>query len=252
MQPLVTDSGQIRVKRYEPFRFMPAHRHAFDKVSFMLSGGVKERHGSAETIAEAGWAVVKPADVLHEDEIGPHGLCTLTLVAEPRDEQVREVWTSLVSDYRWIPVDRCVGRLVKLWLEQIECASPVIEEVVLTLAGEVVRSRGLDLKVPWFKQALTVLGDTYASPPSLVELADTVAVHPVTLSKQFRAHGTTKNEFVHRIRIQNAMRQLSTGSTLSWIAAENGYSDSAHFSRSFKHWVGCTPSQFRRQFAAIG
>ena len=40
MQPIVTGVGTITVKRYEPFRFMPSHRHDFSKVSFMLSGGV--------------------------------------------------------------------------------------------------------------------------------------------------------------------------------------------------------------------
>ena len=68
MGPLLTDAGEIKVKRYEPFRFMPNHRHEFDKVSFMLSGGVRERRGASERYAEAGWAVVKPADVLHDDE----------------------------------------------------------------------------------------------------------------------------------------------------------------------------------------
>ncbi|MCH8978436.1 MAG: helix-turn-helix domain-containing protein [Armatimonadetes bacterium] len=252
MQALVTDAGEIRVKRYEPRRFMPSHRHGFSKVSFMLSGEVRERRGASERFAEAGWAVVKPADVLHEDEIGPRGLCTLTLVADPRTEEARAVWGELVSDYRWIPIDRCVGRLVRLWYDRIESAAPVIEEVVLSLVGEIERSCELEHRAAWFQRALGALSERYFDPPSLVELADTVAVHPVTLSKQFRAHGTTKNEFVHRLRIQNAMRQLALDESLAWIAAENGYADSAHFSRSFKHWAGCTPTQFRGRFVANG
>lgn len=252
MQTLVTDAGEIKVKRYEPFRFMPSHRHGFDKVSFMLSGGVRERCGSSETFAEAGWAVVKPANVIHEDEMGPQGLCTLTLVASPQSERTRDAWCDLVSDYRWIRIDMCVGRLIRLWLGRIEGTSPVIEEVVLSLASDIDKGRHLEGRAPWFRKALGVLSDSYASPPSLVGLADEVAVHPVTLSKQFRAHGTTKNEFVHRLRIQNAMRQLALDESLAWIAAENGYADSAHFSRSFKHWVGCTPTQFRGRFLANG
>lgn len=248
MEPIVTGVGTITVKRYEPFRFMPSHRHDFSKVSFMLSGGVKEHRGADETYAEAGWAVVKPAGVLHEDEVGPKGLCTLTLVADPKSEQVKLAWRGLVSEYRWIPIDRCVGRLIRLWLNRIEQAEPVIEEVVLSLASEVDRCRKISQCTPWFQKALGVLNESYATPPSLSVLADEVAVHPVTLSKQFRAHGTNKSEFVHRLRVQHAMTHLETENSLTWIAAENGYADSAHFTRSFRHWVGCTPSQFRKQF----
>ncbi|MCH8978838.1 MAG: helix-turn-helix domain-containing protein [Armatimonadetes bacterium] len=252
MGPLLTDAGVIRVKRYEPNRFMPSHRHGFDKVSFMLSGSVKERHGADETFAEAGWAVVKPADVLHEDEFGPRGLCTLTLLASPQSPEVTEAWNSLVSDYRWMPIDRCVGRLVRLWFDRIEGASPVIEEVVLSLAGEVDRAVELEHRAPWFRKALAELDENFREPPSLTDLAEAVAVHPVTLSKQFRSHGTSKSEYVHRLRVQHAMKDLSLDRSLTCIAEANGYSDLAHFSRSFKHWVGCTPKLYRKSFSAKG
>jgi len=211
----------------------------------MLSGSVLERYGSAERTVEAGWTVVKPAGVTHEDWIGPHGLRTLTLVASPRGE-ASEAWRNLVQDYRWVPIERSVAKLIRLFANRVEDPATVIEEAVFALAARVcpLKSANDD----WYTKAVTSLEETCTDPPSLTDLARQVAVHPVTLSRAFGKRGTSKSEIVHMCRARHAMRLIPRGEPIAMLAAELGFADSAHFARSFRHCTGLSPSEFHARF----
>jgi AraC-like DNA-binding protein len=245
VQAIATESGVVSVKRHAPGQFQPAHSHDFDKVSFMLSGSAVERHSSAERTVEAGWTVVKPAGVTHEDWIGPHGLRTLTLVASPLGA-ASEAWRNLVHDYRWMPIERSVAKLIRLFANRVEDPATVIEEAVFALAARVcpVKTANDD----WYQKAVTFLEETCTDPPSLTDLARQVSVHPVTLSRAFGKRGTSKSELVHMCRARHAMRLIPRGGPIAMLAAELGFADSAHFARSFRHCTGLSPSEFHVRF----
>ncbi|MCB8932363.1 MAG: helix-turn-helix transcriptional regulator [Chthonomonadaceae bacterium] len=236
--------------RYAPMTFMARHAHAFDKVSVVLSGSVLERSVAGERVAQAGWIVVKPGGVLHEDVVGERGLCMLSLAATPQSSEASDAWASLTADYRWMPLEPCVGRLVGMIAGRIEDPAVAIEEVLFALAGNAVQR--LRHEPGWLAKARSILEERHDSPPSLVALADEVAVHPVSLSRAFQRAGTSKTEIVHRRRVERALDALREPTTLGQVAAELGYADGAHFSRSFRFWMGCSPSAFRAKFLSNG
>jgi AraC-like DNA-binding protein len=248
VQAVATDSGVVSLKCHAPGQFQPAHSHDFDKVSFMLSGSLIERHGSVERKVEAGWTVVKPAGVTHEDWIGPNGLRTLTLVASPRGE-ASGAWRSLVQDYRWMPIERSVAKLLRLFADRVEYPATVIEKAVFALLASVTEAKLSN--DDWYSKAITLLGETYTEPPSLTDLARQVSVHPVTLSRAFGKRGTSKSEIVHMCRARHAMRLIPRGGPVAMLAAELGFADSAHFARSFRHCTGLSPTEFRARFGQI-
>ncbi|MCX4247080.1 helix-turn-helix transcriptional regulator [Paraliomyxa miuraensis] len=58
--------------------------------------------------------------------------------------------------------------------------------------------------------------------------------------------GTTHSRIMGEVRRTMAMERLARGSrSISAIAQELGYSDSAHFHRAFRRWTGLGPRQFR-------
>src|SRR5262249_21772677 len=74
-------------------------------------------------------------------------------------------------------------------------------------------------------------------------VAAAVGIHPVHLARVFRYHfGATLGDYVRRLRVEFAARQLiTTEETLAGIALAAGFSDQSHFTRTFKRQTGMTP-----------
>lgn len=89
--------------------------------------------------------------------------------------------------------------------------------------------------------------DRLSAVPGLLEVAHVVGVHPMHLAKLFRRrYGCSMGEFVRRRRIAWACDQLAEESmTISAIAAQAGFADHAHFTRTVRRLTGCTPQWYR-------
>lgn len=83
---------------------------------------------------------------------------------------------------------------------------------------------------------------------TMAEIAETVGVHPVHLSRTFRQHyGMTMGEYLRRVRVEEAAKALvSTTRPLSDIAYTAGFADQAHFTRVFKNVMGLSPGAYRK------
>jgi AraC-like DNA-binding protein len=100
----------------------------------------------------------------------------------------------------------------------------------------------------WLNQARDFLHAEFARNPTIEDVAKIVSVHPTHLARVFRKQtGSTIGEYVRRLRIESATRQLaSTDDSLGEIAAATGFSDQSHFSRTFKSYLGMTPGEYRK------
>lgn len=98
--------------------------------------------------------------------------------------------------------------------------------------------------------AAEFLRESFTERVTLAQVASAACVHPVYLAREFRRfHGCTIGEYVRRLRVERACRQLrSSDESLATIAAGAGFSDQSHFSRTFKRFMGMTPAQYRASF----
>jgi AraC family transcriptional regulator len=98
--------------------------------------------------------------------------------------------------------------------------------------------------------AAEFLRENFAGHLTLAQVASAAGVHPVYLAREFRRfHGFTIGEYIRRLRVERACRQLSSSNeSLATIAASAGFSDQSHFSRTFKRLMGMTPAQYRANF----
>jgi hypothetical protein len=73
--------------------------------------------------------------------------------------------------------------------------------------------------------------------------------HPSHLCKSFKLYyNETPTEFVNRIRLRRAARELKTTEIkIAAIAAELGFVSLSHFHRLFKRHYGLTPADYRRR-----
>ncbi len=82
---------------------------------------------------------------------------------------------------------------------------------------------------------------------ALVTLADNLAVSPHHLSRTFRAHTeSTISRYRNRIRVRLALERLAEDERdLAALAADLGFADHAHLTRTVRAELGSTPSKIR-------
>lgn len=100
--------------------------------------------------------------------------------------------------------------------------------------------------------ALYLIEARLMQPPTLLELATTVALSPSHFGALFRqAVGSTPVEYRNVRRIAVAQRLLlDDAEAVNTIAAQCGFATVQQFNRTFRAIVGCTPSQYRGRVQA--
>lgn len=81
---------------------------------------------------------------------------------------------------------------------------------------------------------------------SLEALGKALSLHPRTLNRRFRDHGTSYRELVGKIRFEVARQLLmNTSMSIIKISTTLGYADPSVFTRAFRRWSGIPPSDWR-------
>jgi AraC-like DNA-binding protein len=81
---------------------------------------------------------------------------------------------------------------------------------------------------------------------SLVELARAVHYSPFHLSRVFReVMGLTLSRYRTRLRLHDVLTRLDGASDLNRLAADAGFADHSHMTRTFVTHLGRTPSALR-------
>jgi AraC-like DNA-binding protein len=87
--------------------------------------------------------------------------------------------------------------------------------------------------------------------PSIADVANAVGMTVRTLQRRLAAEGASYEKVVDGWRYRTATKLLtSTDVNVLDVALEVGYSDHAHFTRAFRRWSGCSPTEFRRRHGA--
>ena len=116
----------------------------------------------------------------------------------------------------------------------------------LWLRPEEVEGTSLDRQ--FLAAVAKVIEDRIADPDfSVEELASAVAMSRSQLHRKLTAlMGRAPGALIRGMRLQRAQDLIRAGThSLGRIAHQTGFSDQAHFTRSFKRQFGCTPSEFR-------
>ncbi|MFE9724213.1 helix-turn-helix domain-containing protein [Streptomyces sp. NPDC005794] len=95
------------------------------------------------------------------------------------------------------------------------------------------------------REAITA---SHPASDTLSSLAELLGVSPYRLSRAFpRELGVTVTHYRQRVRVGRALDRLEAGeSSLSALAADLGYADQAHLTRTMRQYLGRTPAALRR------
>ena len=112
---------------------------------------------------------------------------------------------------------------------------------------EIIRHR--TNRTEQFKDVLRLIRSDYNKNLTLDMLADEAGMSPRYFCRAFRSvTGRTPVDYVNYYRVERAAELLrSTSESVTEIAMSCGFSDSGYFSRMFRKYKDCSPSQFRSQ-----
>lgn len=134
-----------------------------------------------------------------------------------------------------------------------EVSRLAIESLALGVLAEASRRTARadrDTAPAWLLRARRFVEAHFADRVLLATVAALVGVHPVHLARTFRrTYDTTFAGYLRELRVEYARDQLiSSGASLSDIAAAAGFCDQSHFCRLFKRATGLSPAEYRVAF----
>jgi AraC family transcriptional regulator len=226
------------------------HEHAYFCVNY--GGTYIEHFGRRRRICRPGMLAFHPAGEAHSQE---HRDQIASLNVE-----LGGPWLRRVADLA-APLDRpmefhsdeiaAAGQQIVRELRRPDADSPLAIEALTweILAASAGQRAPVDGKhrPRWLQHAQEQLDAQLREPCSLRGLAKEAGVHPVHFAATFRrVHGCSVGEYQRRRRFQRARTQLADRELpLAQIAADAGFADQSHLTRTFKRLTGLTPSQYR-------
>lgn len=240
-------------RQYPGGAITPVHTHSRALFCVVLDGAYEERQSRKRLQCTRSTTLFHAAEEDHLERFADCGARSLIVELEPAWlGRVREV--SRVSIENSAAQDsallRAMGsRLYREFLTGDVASRLIIEGVLWEITGEFFRAAHRhDTRRPlWLGRAVEMIQESFPRKLTLASIADEVGVHPVYLAQSFRRfHGCTVGDYLRRIRIDYACRELvRSDASLVTVAIAAGFVDQGHFTRTFRRVVGVAPSQYR-------
>ena len=242
--------------RYSPGLATPLHTHEQAYFGFLLTGTGSQTYGKKRRLLTPHTAVFYPPGDPQTEQFDKTGGRTFSFEI-PRQwlDRFREFTTvnDYSSDFQGGVIASLALRLYREFHHSDEVSPLAMEGLTLEIMAEVTR-RTPKLRQPrppkWLVRAREILHDRFSETITLAAIAAQVGVHPVYLASTFRKYyGSTIGEYVRRLRVEFACREIALSDTpLVEIALAAGFINQAHFSRTFRHITGMAPKEYRRNF----
>jgi AraC family transcriptional regulator len=243
---------RISRSRFAPLVRLGPHDHEFACLTVVLRGAVRKSFSTSTVDVSAPGAVAMPPRESHRARFSRDGV--EVLMVEPMQDPSTMLGESTRLFDAVLPLaDPVVSGLA--WRLRREFASPdsvtplaVTGMVLEMLASAARRSPAQHGRPAWIPTAEDYLRAHFMEPVDLSDLACAVHQLPARVTREFRTHlGTTPCDYVRRLRIDWAMREMCEGDRpLSDIGLAAGFADQSHFTRVFRRLVGVPPGRFRR------
>ena len=226
---------------------LPKHHHDHAWFTFIFAGSYVERLFNSERCCSAGTVIWHPHDLRHANCFMNDGhnlnlvlafdwLATLPPDVSISDKEV--LWKGGLPYSLGLELYRSLNQRAK-----------ISEELLFTLISCCSSSGDAPGQAPWLAQVLDWMNDEYSAPLTLTQASEHAGVHPVHVSRSFRDKlGCTFREHLRRIRLSRAIDLLKRSrADITEVALTCGFSDHAHFTRTFKQFTGLTPTRYRTQ-----
>ena len=231
---------------------VPLHTHESAHISFIVRGRYHtDAHGFDGT-CHGGALIYDPPGTTHRDRFVDGGGRFLTIsLSRSCFESVNEAG-ALAERSFGLPerMAEFIGTRI-LWEANAtdEFSSLVLEGLALELLDHLRSSVGArgGVEPAWMRGASQFLRDYSGGKLTVRRVAEYAGVHPVHLARSFRKHRRcTPGEYLRRVRVERAARQIRSGHSLTDTALACGFGDQSQLTKSFRRVLGHTPGAYRR------
>ena len=240
---------------YLPNQKYSKHSHERATLCLVLQGNFTETHGRNSLTCIPSSLLFYPAGEAHAECF--HDLRTRCFLIEINPSWLERLnqFSRLINKPANFHGSRASGLALRVHKEVCamdEFSHLSIEGLMLEMVAEISRSsrQVRDCKpTERTEMVKEIIQAHFHEPLTLATIAAQVDMHPVYLAQAFRrACGCTVGEYVRRLRIEFACRELSNlDNSISKIAVAAGFFDQSHFTRTFRRILGVTPAQFRKE-----
>lgn len=248
-----------RIARRWPFQRSDDSNHCFLIV---------QKQGRATLVQNGAKLDMRPGemallDSAEESEIFPHGLIEHDSFHLPREEVIRRFGHQSVP-FMKINADCASGQILQLvvsrivagQLAQSETNSGISDSLIALLpsihqhqlSSAPLLEQGGDMLYLCIQQFIDQHLQEDELGPGLLAAQFNLSIRQ--LYRLFEKHNETICRYVQRRRLERCAEELASPAQTNWsitqIAYKWGFSDSAHFSRSFKREFDSSPREYRR------
>ena len=223
------------------------HYHDVPHLSFTIKGGLKEKKKEPYTIL--------PGDINYYHAGEEH---QLTMIGKPSLRVNLELDTGFTNLFSFTEemAERAIIKnpyakflMLKIYRELLvgdHSTHPAIDALLIGLLHQPVPHPAEKSLPTWVSRVRDYIYEAKES-VSLISLAGSVGIHPVTLSRYFpRYFGCSLGDYMRQIKVEKALVLLkSTQIPLSRIACDCGFYDQSHFIKVFKYYTGYSPAVYR-------
>jgi len=226
--------------RYDGGSSIPWHAHEKAYVTFVMRGAYREHLGGTTRTCATNAIVTHARGELHADDFATPAAC-LSIESDrplPYDDVSAVVAT---------PASAALGDRILRELRRHDAFSHlVIEGLLLEVFGEAARSRAGTFEPAWLRDIRAIIAASFDAKLTLTALARNANVHPTHLARAFRRHfGCTVGDALRESRVEKAKHAIASGDSLADVAAQCGFADQSHLTRTFRRITGITPAAFR-------
>jgi AraC family transcriptional regulator len=227
---------------------------------FVLGGYVADQFGTLKHECPPASLLIRPAGAAHSHHYGRAGARCFVIEIESPESELIELDSKPLDRVTWVHAGVSAALAIRLYREfnRPDSAADLAAQALLLelLSGLSGRGLGDENKAAppqqprWLTRAIDLLHAHYREPLSLAAVAKEVSVHPAHLAQVFRRQtGCTVGQYIRRLRLEFAIRELSASETpLTDIALTAGFYDQSHFTHTFKRYTGMSPIDMRTAF----
>ena len=250
------DGFRVVSARFPPGASLPSHSHDRATVAVVLRGSFEESvRGSTQGCATA-TVLMEPAGEPHGNRFEARGADVLIVQPDPACREMLDPFVRILDRGGHLRDPGVAGLAARVAVE-LRDADEVTPLAVTGLVLEMLaRTARVDIAAAaagrppaWLTQARDLLHDSWREPLRVSDIAHAVGVHPVHLSRSFRAeYGLPVSGYVRRLRVEWAARRLTdTDEPIASIAVQAGFTDQSHLTRTLRAQLGVTPRQWRER-----
>ena len=244
------DAGGIILTEteYHSTVFEGWHAHENIHVSLIIKGGNREQRKQRETHVLPGTLLFYHQHELHRNLHTSHPSKNINLEITEEFLQQYELGENEIEKMARHP--DAGFSLLKMYHEADQADHFSAVSIQMLLLELISDTKKLHKKQPplWLKTIVDFLQDNWQEHPGLTELASLSGVSPITVSKHFSKYmGCTLGEYMRKLKIQNALRLIPTGTlSLTEVAYYCGFADQSHFTRNFRKLTHFLPKAYQK------